>query len=217
MKQKKYDHIIWDWNGTLLNDLSFTVGIVNEIIEPHIGKKLSLDEYRTVFRFPVIEYYKEIGVDFERESFETLTKKFITNYNNGIKKERLHNKATDVLFQVNYLRRKQYILTAAFKSDVLELLDYYNLSRVFKAVEGLDHYKGDSKLNRGFDLLNKNEIDKRSTVYFGDTLHDAEVAAKLGVDCYLIPSGHQSKSRLVKQIGEDRVLDNIEQVLNIIG
>ena len=59
-----------------------------------------------------------------------------------------------------------------------------------------DHY-ANGKLSAGVELLNKTTIPKGDTIMIGDTLHDAEVAKELGIDCVLIASGHQSKQRLL--------------------
>jgi len=92
-----YNTIIWDWNGTLLNDVWLCVEIVNELLVNH--NKLRLDEtsYREVFGFPITGYYKKIGIDFKKESFELLTKKFIANYDEKVKQCELHKRAIDVL------------------------------------------------------------------------------------------------------------------------
>src|SRR4051812_34645694 len=70
-------HIIWDWNGTLLNDVALCVEITAEISHRHGLKPLGLDDYLRVFRLPIVEFYRNAGFDFERVPFTELSKQFI--------------------------------------------------------------------------------------------------------------------------------------------
>ena len=65
--------IIWDWNGTLLDDVSICIDIMNEILGRRGLDKLTRKKYQQIFRFPVIDYYRQLGFDFKRDSFENLS------------------------------------------------------------------------------------------------------------------------------------------------
>ena len=54
--------ILWDWNGTLLSDVPLVVKINNEVFARHGYRLTSEEEYRRIFRFPVKDYYTDIGV-----------------------------------------------------------------------------------------------------------------------------------------------------------
>ena len=206
----RYSNVIWDWNGTLLNDVDLCVDIANSILANHNQTKLDINSYRSVFGFPITAYYEKIGIDFEKESFEQLTKKFISAYNANVKNSQLQEHANNMLVTFEVEGIDQYILTAAYKKDALHLLDYYNILQHFKMVEGLDNYRAESKIDRGHHLLKFNGIDKTKTVLIGDTIHDLEVANELGVHCILVANGHQSSDRLEASANENTsVIDNI--------
>ena len=57
-KLDKYKHIVWDWNGTLLNDGWLFVDIMNSILEYRNMKTISIKKYREIFEFPVKKYFK---------------------------------------------------------------------------------------------------------------------------------------------------------------
>lgn len=44
--------IIWDWNGTLLNDADLAVQTMNQLLERRGLQVLSVDDYKSVFTFP---------------------------------------------------------------------------------------------------------------------------------------------------------------------
>jgi phosphoglycolate phosphatase len=211
---EKYQNIIWDWNGTLLNDNRLCVEIVSDMLKHHSDFHLDLETYRNVFGFPIEDYYKKIGMDFQKESFEELTIKFISNYDRKVKDCNLHDATANTLRSFRKAELNQFILTAAHKESVLELLDHYSIIDHFVEVEGLDNHRGESKVDRGIHLVQKNEIRRETTVLIGDTDHDYEVAQEMGIDCILIANGHQSRSKLEsKTKGKVRVLDNMEELV----
>lgn len=94
----KYKYIVWDWNGTLLDDLDVCLKSINTILEKYKLPKLkSVKEYREKFGFPVINYYKAIGFDFSKYTFKTVGKEFIDIYTELSPKCNLHNDALETL------------------------------------------------------------------------------------------------------------------------
>ena len=205
--------IIWDWNGTLLNDLRLCVAIANDLIRPHTNRKLSLEKYLDVFGFPVTDYYARIGIDFEKESFESLAKRFIAGYSAEVKNCLLHDKTRETLQLFNEKGFHQYILTAAHRDNVVDLLHHFSIRDYFRQVAGLDNHHASSKIDVGLQLIANNDIQKENAVLIGDTIHDFEVANKIGVNCILIANGHQSKERLNQGTPENvRVIDSMAEL-----
>ena len=59
----KYKHIIWDWNGTLLDDTWLCVEGINNSLKKRSLQTITKEIYRKVFSFPVEDYYKRLGFD----------------------------------------------------------------------------------------------------------------------------------------------------------
>lgn len=210
-----YSTIIWDWNGTLLNDVWLCIEIVNRFLTEHQQELLNENSYKEVFGFPIVDYYKKIGIDLQKESFDLLTEKFISSYESRVKTCLLHERALEVLNAFKHSKSNQFMLTAAHKESVLHLLEHYSIRDYFTAIEGLDNHRADSKVDRGIQLIKKHQMNKNETVLIGDTLHDFEVAKAMGVDCILIANGHQSQQRLTSQTQNNiNVLQKIEELLN---
>ena len=56
----KYKTVIWDFNGTVLDDLDICIESVNTLLRARGIKELeSREEYRSVFGFPIIKYYEK--------------------------------------------------------------------------------------------------------------------------------------------------------------
>ena len=69
LKHSQYKHIIWDWNGTLLDDAWLFVDIMNCVLKDRNMDTITLEKYRNIFRFPVEDFYRILGFDLKKESF----------------------------------------------------------------------------------------------------------------------------------------------------
>lgn len=189
-------HVIWDWNGTLLDDLELTVAIVGDTTEKHIGRRLSRDEYLKYFRFPISAYYEEIGFDFTKVTFEQLSHEFITCFEAGVRDLQLFDGVHELLEALRTEGIACSILTAAPELQVQELLRHFGIDGHFHAVFGLSDNFARSKVERGRQLMAHLGLDAADLVLVGDTDHDLEVAKALGIDAILLTGGHQCPTRL---------------------
>ena len=117
-----YKHIIWDWNGTLLNDVDFCRRIINRILVENQLPELSLDKYREIFTFPVQNYYIAAGLDFTKTSFEVLGKDFITEYEDKKLSCSLFENAIDVLSTIHQKGIGQSVLSAYLHDNLVSIL-----------------------------------------------------------------------------------------------
>jgi len=202
--------VIWDWNGTLLDDLKLCVQTINQLLARRNLPLVDTFFYREVFSFPVKDYYRRIGFDFEQEEFEVPALEFTDLYNAGINHCRLHHSAKKTIQHFHDLQIRQFVLSA-MQHDLLEkTLTSKGIRHFFEKVAGLDDHFAVSKLEQGRRLLKEIDEDPRDIFLIGDTIHDYEVATDLGVGCILIADGHQSKERLQK-IGV-QVFDALEEL-----
>lgn len=212
---KNYKHIIWDWNGTLLNDVNFCRKIINRILVENNLPELSLNRYREIFTFPVQDYYQAAGLDFTKTSFEVMGKDFIDEYEENKLTCSLHENAIEVLSAIHKNGIRQSVLSAYLHENLVSILNHYNLTQYFDNIIGLDNIYAGSKTHLGLMLLEQLNLPVNEILFVGDTLHDAEVAATMGVKSVLISNGHQVKEKLV--INGNLVLENLDQLQNFLG
>lgn len=205
-----YKHVIWDWNGTLLNDVDFCRRIINRILVENNLPVLSLKKYREIFTFPVQNYYQAAGLDFSKISFEVLGKDFIDEYEEKKLGCSLFENAVDVLSSIHKKGIGQSVLSAYLHDNLVKILNHYDLSQYFDNVIGLDNIYAGSKTHLGLSLIEQLKLHEEEILFIGDTLHDAEVAEAMGVHCILIANGHQTKNKLL--INNNIVLDNLSQL-----
>ena len=73
--------ILWDWNGTLLDDVQLCEDALNRLLARFgYPQRYDREQYRAIFGFPVQDYYARAGFDFARDSFDELARSFMEDY-----------------------------------------------------------------------------------------------------------------------------------------
>ncbi len=192
----KIKHIIWDWNGTLLNDNWLSIKAINILLEKYNLPSITIEKYLEIFTFPVIEYYKKLGFDFDKTPFSVVGTEFIKEYTDRMYDAQLQEGARESLNYLHETSISQSLLSAAEQQMLDELIDYYKLNKYFVKILGIDNHYADSKLHIGQAWVEELQLDSDEVLFIGDTLHDLDVAKKIGADCVLIAQGHTSYQRL---------------------
>jgi len=182
--------ILWDWNGTLLSDVPLVVRINNEVFARHGYRLTSEEEYRRIFRFPVKDYYTDIGVT--DEDFPLVAKE----WNEGF------HQAIISASQVDQLRA--------------QVVKFPELDGMFDDILGLGDVYAVSKVQLAKDYLSRKGYDPADTVFLGDTSHDAEVARAIGCRCLLISGGHQCDA-VLRQVPGVEVLPSLRAAADVLG
>ncbi len=213
MTQFPFKHIIWDWNGTLLDDSWLSVEVINAVLAKRRMPTINHEQYISIFGFPVIDYYKRLGFDFIKESFEVIGTEFIDGYEARKFELALHKGALDVLKSLTEQGISHSILSAYKQNMLDELMTHMGVSRYFQKIIGLDNHYAKSKVDNGIQWMAELPYEQQEVLFVGDTAHDYEVAQAIGVECVLIPGGHQTKDQLVKTGAI--ILDDIREIMSL--
>ena len=186
--------LIWDWNGTLLDDVSAAVNALNRMLVSRDAAPITVEHYRRRFGFPVRPFYAELGVDLDKWDWDDICEDFHAFV--AAEPQDVRGDAFAALSLARDLGFRQCVLSA-LRQDLLDgALERNGLRGFFDFVYGVDNLDGASKLERGRELVTAIGPDARDAILIGDTLHDAEVAKALGTGCILVSCGHQSPERL---------------------
>ena len=190
-------HILWDWNGTLLDDTQAALDTLNAMLARRRGRPIAMDYYRDHFAFPVKPFYKSIGVCLENEDWDALAVEYHDTY--AAQPKRLNPEAVAALERVKSSGARQSIISA-LRQDLLDAaLGEFGIRRFFDYAYGVDNLDGHSKLERARELvarLSAEGVEAVDMVVVGDALHDKEVADALGVRCVLCAQGSHAAWRL---------------------
>lgn len=188
--------VLWDWNGTLLDDLTYAIGVRNRTFPafglPRIG---SVAEYHRQFTFPVRRYYERAGVT--DETFVAVAHAWMAEYVRGFDTVPLHVDAAEALARFAAAGVRQAVLSATRRDMLESQIARFPIRAYFTDVLGLSDIYARSKEAVGLDYLARCGVPAASTLMIGDTLHDAEVARAMGTECVLVARGHQSRETLL--------------------
>ena len=194
----KYKHILWDWNGTLLDDVWVSVKSINVILNRYKIDQITICQYLEIFTFPVIDYYKKIGFNFKKDPFEKIGTEFILEYTKNQFLPDLHTNSFETLSKIKALEVPQSIVSAATQKMLDKMMKHHKLTNYFKYVVGQDNHYAYGKEEKVKELIKIENIKPSEVLYIGDTIHDFDVAGNLRIDCLLLSHGHTSYTRLLK-------------------
>ncbi len=198
MNNRKKGIIIWDWNGTLLDDVDICVESMNGLLKKRNLPFLNIEKYKEVFTFPVKDYYAEVGFDFSKESFDQVAIEFIDAYRENVKRSTPFEEVKQVLQEFKNAGYRQFLISAMEHEFLTETLKSNDVLHFFEAFSGINDHHANGKLEMAKHFFDRQNIDPSLVSFIGDTIHDFEVAEGLGVKSVLVASGHQSISRLKK-------------------
>lgn len=208
----KYRNVVWDWNGTLLNDLETGVRTLNDMLGRRGMPALSVEEYKERFGFPVIDFYRSVGFDMEREGMHDLSVDFVETYDRFAGLLGLNAGVPEVLAGFGSAGARQYVLSALREDLLQEMLAGFGIASHFSGVCGSEDIYASGKVERGRRMLAAFGIEPADTLMVGDTVHDAEVAGALGFHCILFAGGHNSEERLA---GSAPVVHRLEELFSL--
>ncbi len=190
----KYTHVIWDWNGTLLNDIGASLASVNDMLALRGREPIDIDYYRECIGVPIIKFYEKV-FDMEKEDYSLIIKQYNEGYLRHLNACGLTDGAIELIEYFAKNGVKQAIVSSSNNEQLHENVKKYGVFDYFEAVLGAEDFYAGSKIERAENYLRKSgNADK--ILVIGDLEHDAEMAAELGADCVLLTSGHENRERL---------------------
>lgn len=193
----KYTDIVWDFNGTVIDDVEAGIRSVNKMLSERGLKTIrDAEHYRSIFRFPIIEYYRSLGFDFEAEPYEVLAPIWVDEYLKNSKSSPLREGFLESLQSFGSLGLRQHILSATELGMLRSQLDSFEILEDFDEIYGLDNIHAHSKTELAKDFSRKHP--ESSVLFIGDTEHDYTTALIMNADCALVCGGHQSRETLEK-------------------
>ena len=193
----KYTDVVWDWNGTLLDDVELCVDLINEMLGRRRMPLLTIERYRQAFDIPVVNFYRNIGFEFVSESFEQVGAEFISAYTDRWRCCRLYGGARDALRTVAETGVEQHLLSAASQQFVDEGVDHFGIRDYFAELRGREDHYAHSKVENARELTAKLAGKSGKVLFIGDTCHDYQIACAVDADCLLLTVGHNTRSMLL--------------------
>lgn len=205
----KVTHVIWDWNGTLLDDVEAALLSVNEILARRHRKAITLEQYYTYLDTPIRRFYERL-FDLEQENYEQILWEFQEGYERYMGRFGLMEGAYETLDKLDKAGVEQWIISSSHEEQLCRYVKKLGVDSFFQEVLGAADYYSASKVERARAHFLSRGLSGSAAVVIGDSLHDYQMARGLGASCLLLARGHQSR-RDLESAGVP-VLEHISQV-----
>lgn len=205
--------IIWDWNGTIVDDSYVFVEIMNSFLSDFNLKTISIHDYKQNFCFPVKDYYTKLGLNLSDNDFNKLSVDFIKRYKRVMRNPPLKKNITKILRFLKKNNYNQYIVSAQEQGLLEKSISFYSLDCFFDKAWGLNNNLAVSKIKLAQKAFKSFSHNTKALV-IGDTIHDYEVSSALDCSCCLVSWGHNSRSRL-KTTGAP-IAESIDELFDFI-
>ena len=191
----KYKYIMWDWNGTLLNDVGASLSSVNDMLAKRNMPPMDIERYKDIIGVPIRGFYEK-AFDLSKENYDEI----LRDYNEGYLRHLPEHGLTDgVPEMLEFFKNEgctQLIISSSNNEQLTTNVKKFGVYDYFDAVLGAEGYKAESKIERAVNYL-KNHEEGRVLV-IGDLVHDWEMADEIGADCVLVTSGHEKLERMLQ-------------------
>jgi phosphoglycolate phosphatase-like HAD superfamily hydrolase len=203
-------HIVWDWNGTLLDDLGLVVAATNASLASAGGPSITEEEHRRDFRRPIEAYYAGVlGRPLRDGEFIGLDEVFHRAYAAGVETCALAPGAVEAL---EGWTGTQSLLSMWFHEDLVPTVEARGLTRYFQRIDGLRAVVGGGpKAPHLVAHLDALGLDPADVLMIGDSVDDADAAASVGAACVLYTGGFTDRKRL-EEVGVP-VVDKLADAL----
>lgn len=207
-------HIIWDFNGTLLNDTQLSLDVDNNVFEKLGIPAITLDDYRNNMTMPVRDFYSAVGVDYSVHSYETIARLWLDEFNQKAVGVGLVSGALDAIRFFHSQGRSQSVLSASYEPSLRKQCEALGLMPYMTDISGLEDESASKKTEIGRRQLRELGLEGRDVVLIGDMLTDAHLAEDLGADCILVSWGHNDLKRLLSSgLPVARDFGELEEIL----
>ena len=184
-------HVVWDWNGTLLNDNHAVLAAVNEVCAGFGRAELSWGEWQAAYARPMrLSYEQILQRALDEEEWAQVDKLYHDRYDALLHTCELAAGAHDVLRAWTAGGRTQSLLSMWFHSRLTPTVEHYSLTQYFTRVDGLPgEIGGGSKADSLIRHLEAQQLDPSDVVLIGDVVDDANAAQAAGARCVLVTTG----------------------------
>ncbi len=181
----------------MLDDSKVCFDIINRMLAKRGMPMVTQEKYQEEFGFPVIDYYHHVGFDFKKESYTSLAKEFIDEYDLHELECPVREGGITAITEFKKRGYRQSILSALEQNRLNIATKRLELQYYFDDLIGVTDYLAGGKIERGMQyIIGCKDCNIGEIIMIGDTPHDYEVASALNIDCALIPCGHASVNRL---------------------
>lgn len=202
-------NIIFDWSGTLIDDVIFTHMATMKVFEKIGLEKITLEKFKEEFILPYMDFYKKFKEDVDKD--KKIIDKTFNKEMNLINKSKLFSEVKGILNFLQQREIKMIILSSYLQESLEKEIKENNLQDFFLDINGGVF----DKVKVVMEVMNKNNFKPNETIFIGDMTHDVDAARKAGIKIVAVSCGYQSKEKLLEK-NPDFLIENLRELKNIV-
>jgi phosphoglycolate phosphatase-like HAD superfamily hydrolase len=214
---------VFDWNGTLFDDLDANLKGANAVFEILGRTPLTAAQYQQTFTFPILHFYtaNNIPADEYLKRHDEAAKVFLETYEKAAEEHGLRPMALEFLQWLNDNEVDCMLLSNHLKENVGRQLARFHIRHLFSHISCNDIYDAAfiqrmNKRDRLQTAMEENGYSPEHAFIIGDSLEEPEIAGLLGLTSFSITGGSLNRERLLSS-GTDYVIDHFSELFPIVG
>jgi phosphoglycolate phosphatase len=201
-------NFIFDWSGTLVDDLPPVVDATNAVLA-HCGRPtLTREEFLREFELPFQRFYDRFVPGVPLAALEPV---FHDAFVRSEAKASPLPHAHDFLAWCRRQGHRCFVLSAAHPAHLEAQARTFGLDHFFEAI----HAGVRDKTERIHHLLDSHSLEPQFTTFIGDMTHDIETARHGGVHSVAVLTGYQDEARLAT-VSPDVVVRDLAELLDLV-
>jgi len=178
-----FRNLIFDWSGTLVDDLGPVIEATNAVLEKYDLPPLDRESFRRRFRLPYREFYTDV---LPHVPLEELEAHFRPAFDAAVTPVTMIPHAREKLEWCAALGIRTFVLTSMDSTAFKRQMDEFGLRDLFEAT-----YSGVlDKREIIHQILETHTLDPQETAFVGDMTHDVETARHGGVSSIAVLTGY---------------------------
>lgn len=212
---KEYKVIIWDFNGTIIDDIDAALASVNDMLERRSLPTINFEQYASYVDTPIIKFYEHIFDDLYSMDFDIIAREFNEGYEKHLGRKPVMKHAEEALEYFNSIGKLQTVISATHIDKVNRRLKEFGLTEYFDKILAHNNLIAEDKTHLAVKYFAEKNIKAEEAIVIGDCVADYKMAKTLGCDCVLTTQGHQSRKEFA--LTDAVVIDSLLELKNIIA
>ena len=213
----KYNTIIFDLDGTLLNTLDDLRDSLNDILSEKGYPAKTLEEVRSYIGDGVMNLIKRsLPTGYTQDEVNLLLEQFREHYKNNMQnKTRPYNGIMELLLDLHRYNYKIGIVSNKYDSAVKSLSRFFFGNIVSVAIGETNEVRRKPAPDSVIKAIQELDSDTSQTIFVGDSDTDVQTAKNAGIPCIGVTWGFRSRE-VLRTAGADYLIDTPKELFTYI-
>ncbi len=207
----KYEMIVFDWDGTLLDSAGAIVQSIQAACRDLDLPEPSDARARHVIGLGLVDAMRQAVPDLQPERYQEMSERYRFHYLSGDHQLTLFKGIPELLVNLRAAGHLLTIATGKSRVGLDRALDHSGLRPLFQASRCADECHSKPHPQMLEELMAEFGISAASTVMIGDTSHDLLMARNAGVDSLAVTYGAHPHDHLAEH-GPLACLHNVDEL-----